>query len=111
MKYIILVVTLLLLTSCTTKPVEKPKPPVTITESPSYRFVNVELKDFPFKTYNSGTIISINKLEVRERYLRKSKLNLETMEMEYEPVYSTSSACDMAECPRYRIRVEYDMKS
>lgn len=104
MKYIILVVTLLLLTSCTQakEEVQIVKP----IEPPEFRFVVVEPKDFEFKSYNSGNIISINKLEVLYPFPEK-KLNLETMKTELHNRYVPASSCNYDMCPRYRIRVQY----
>lgn len=104
MKYIILVVTLLLLTSCTQakEEVQIVKP----IEPPEFRFVVVEPKDFEFKSYNSGEIISINKLEVLYPFPEK-KLNLETMKTELHNKYVPASSCSYDMCPRYRIRVQY----
>ncbi len=104
MKYIILVVTLLLLTSCTQakEEVQIVKP----IEPPEFRFVVVEPKDFEFKSYNSGEIIGINKLEVLYPFPEK-KLNLETMKTELHNKYVPASSCHYDMCPRYRIRVQY----
>jgi len=109
MKYIITILTLLLLTSCANKP-EEIKTAIKQTQLPEYRFVNVEPKDFEFKTYNSGEIIGINKLE--ERYVYDNEvLDLETMEIKKIPRYQSSSSCGYAMCLRYRLRVQYKTAS
>lgn len=104
MKYIFSILAIMLLTSCTQikEEVKIVKP----VEPPEYRFVVVEPKDFEFKSYNSGNIIGINKLEVLYG-MREKKLNLETMKTELHNRYVPASSCSYDMCPRYRIRVQY----
>ena len=104
MKYIFSILAIMLLTSCTQ--VKEEVKIVKTVEPPEFRFVMVEPKDFEFKSYNSGNIIGVNKLEVLYPFQEK-KLNLETMKTELHNRYVPASSCSYDMCPRYRIRVQY----
>ena len=104
MKYIFSILAIMLLTSCTQ--VKEEVKIVKPVEPPEFRFVMVEPKDFEFKSYNSGNIIGVNRLEVLYPFQEK-KLNLETMKTELHNRYVPASSCSYNTCPRYRIRVQY----
>ncbi len=103
MKTIILLA-MLLLTSCSQEQVTSDNGVYYTTPSPPhYKWTPINLEEFEHKTYLSWEITLVYRLDEFNR--TEDKRNPDTMEMEMNFDYRPVSSCSLGICLKYKIRV------